>query len=122
MPIQVDWLVEGHVCMIYLSSSVSAADVQAYDEEIMARLNAVSHKVHMIVDLRPLQSLPPIPKLVSLRYFHHPNLGHNLSVGLSSNSIARFIFKLGGQVVGISVKDFASVEEARTYLHQMEGV
>jgi hypothetical protein len=122
MAIQINWLVEGSVCLMHVPASVNMTDVRAYDADLMARLNAASHKLHLIVDVRSLKSLPPVPQLVRLQHPGHPNLGHNLTIGLSNNPVVRFVITMGAQLVGIQHKDFKTLEEARQFLYEMEGV
>ena len=89
---------------------------------MIERLNAASGKIHLIADVRDLKKGPSIREIVDTRHPRHPKLGQVLTIGLTRNVIGRFFFTWGAQVAGFQYKDFDSLEKARAYLHEAEGV
>jgi hypothetical protein len=122
MPFSSEWLVEGSLCYVTLSGQLTAEDMRQYDDQVCRYLETAPEKMHFIADLRHLTSLPPLGSMVGLKHLSHPRLGRGLTVGLTSNPVGRFLVSMGAQIVGVKQKDFNTLEEARSYLHQMEGI
>jgi hypothetical protein len=117
-----EWLVEGQLCHAGLPSVFDEAALRDYDNRLIQWLDNAPGKVHIIADFRGVKSLPPLRTLVGLRHPYHARLGYGITIGLTQNAVARFLITMGGQVMGMHHRDFDTLNQARAFLSQMEGI
>ena len=121
MNIDLEWIIENRVCLMVTPKAVTAMDLQKLDHDLSQWLDEASEQLHLIADLRRLNTIPPIKSLIALNYVHHPRLGQMLTVGITNNPLARFIITSGTQIMRLNYKDFNTTEEALAYLKKKEG-
>ncbi|GEM_PF-2234175 len=117
-----EWIVEDLVCKVALPQNITDSILDEYDQVLLDVLEHMTHKIHLIVDLRLIKNMPNLNLARKMKHPYHPNIGRVLMVGLNINPIARFMASLLAQMAGISYKSFATYEETFAYLNQMEGI
>lgn len=122
MPITVEWLVDGRVCFVTLPSIVDDETIERHEFAMSGWLDNAKGDVYVIADVSALKKVLSLRQIIMLKHMRHPRLTHAMTVGLSLNPMARFVVPLVAQTVGLQYKDFASREEARTYISEMLGV
>lgn len=122
MRIILEWLVEGRLCHAALPAVLDEGIILDYDSRLVRWLDDAPGKVHIIADFRSVKSLPPLRTLVGLRHPYHPRLGYGMTIGITQNSVIRFLITMGGQVMGMHHRDFDTVNEARDFISKMEGI
>jgi hypothetical protein len=122
MSIDVDWVIEGRLLHVVFPVVLESSLLREYDEQMVARLENAPGKVHFIADLSVIKTMPNLSVMVGLRHPYHHRLGYGLTVGLTRNPVGRFLISMGAQVMGVHQRDFNTFNEARSYLHEMEGI
>jgi hypothetical protein len=121
MAITVDWLVKGRVCYITLPSVVDDEALQNHEIAMSHWLDQAEDNVYVIADVSAMKKVLSLKQIIILKHMRHPRLTHAMTVGLSLNPMARFVVPLVAQTVGLQYKDFATREEARTYISEVLG-
>lgn len=122
MSYTIEWLLTDHILAIVLPVVFDNPVAQAYDRELVERLDKASQPLHLIVDFRPVKVHAGVQILSAWKHTRHPNRGRIVTIGIAGNPVTRFIARLGAQVTRSSLYDVRSFEEACAYLQETEGL
>jgi len=76
MPIEMDWIIERRVVFIQMCDTLTADDVDSWDQQAMQFLDAIHNgPVCILVDQTDLKSLRGFNRLVTMRVLRHPRIG-----------------------------------------------
>jgi hypothetical protein len=119
---QFEWLVEDQVCKVVMPEDFKDEIFEEYDRMLVDVLDRMTHKIHLVADLRAVKTTANMTQARKLKHPFHPNMGRVLMIGLQTNPIVRFLASFVAQVAGVSYKSFSTYEEAVAYLERMEGI
>jgi hypothetical protein len=114
---EMGWLVEDRVRLLRLPKHFSTEAFQTYDRETCDLLETLPHPLfHVILDVRIVESFPPLSVCLGMRSIRHPRVGWILSVGAAKNALMRFFLSAVVGATRIRYKDCQSLEEAMSFL------
>lgn len=121
MPYGVTWLVEGQLLLLNSWEKMTLAELGDMDTRIGAMLDASqSPLVHGIHDHSRSTQIPSAKDLMKLKSGSHPRVGWLLFVGLN-NKLLKFFVSATGQVFGLRLRFVDSVDEALTFLQDIDS-
>src|SRR4051812_41788769 len=89
--IRVTWLVEDQILQLQVGGTAEAADGTPetdFDTVILRYLNVASHTLHLVDLLNPVQSHPPVTRLMSMQHPRHPRMGYIVVVNRAATPMA----------------------------------
>jgi hypothetical protein len=111
------WLVDGWVRLLTLTGDVDSETFQAYDRDTSAMMDTMTRPLfHVIVDVRKLESFPPLNVCLGMTSIRHPRMGWMISVGATKNALMRFFLTVVVTAARIRYKDFEHIDEAVAFL------
>jgi hypothetical protein len=119
MNYEVSWLIPDHVLSVILPETCTSTNMQALDADVISVLDAASHTIHVLVDLRPMKNYPSFDTSRKMKYFKHARMGELIVIGMTLSPALSFLGRLFGKSVGINFKDFPTPEDAQAYVYAM---
>lgn len=121
MSVGVTWLVEGHLLLLNSWGNVNVAELAAMDDRINEMLtNATVPLVHGIHDHSKALQIPSAKDLMKVKAGHNPRVGWLIIIGLD-NKLMKFFVSVAGQVLNIRLRFMNSLDEALTFLQDIDG-
>jgi hypothetical protein len=114
------WLVENRVRLAVFTGSLSREDMMAADNRVLSALEASDHKIHLVLDVRHLQSSPSLNDCLRMRHIFHTNVGWYLTIGATKNAVARMFVSMLMALARVKYKDTRSLEEAYLFLRTVD--
>jgi hypothetical protein len=115
--LQMQWLVEDRVRLLTLPSHFTTELFQAFDQENCIMMDKLPYPLfHVIMDVRILETFPPLGVCLKMRSIRHARMGWMLSVGAATNPLMRFFLIAVMSATRIRYKDCESVDEAIRFL------
>jgi hypothetical protein len=122
MPIELTWLLEGHVILHNNVGDILESDMLNVDVPLNAMLDAaISPLVHVLVSTTQQGKAP-----ASLRAFtqatwtRHPRLGWTVIIGLD-HPVLRFVADTAGQIFKMRVRFVKTPSEATAFLQYVDS-
>src|SRR5262245_32944745 len=116
MAYTIGWLIPERVIEVVLPPVCDEAFMKAVDVDLNTMLQSTSQSVSVLYDTRGVEKNPSAQSAFNMSYYKQPNLVRILTIGMTSNPILRFLGSLVGRGMGLQVKDFSTMEEARLWL------
>lgn len=115
------WSVEGRIIRLKLSDVVLESQLSALDKTMTSFLReATTPQVHIIVDIRDLDALPPITALNGMNFLRHHRHGWWVIVGDRPGSIAHNTLHLLGDTYQILHTDKADENAAKNFIQAVD--
>lgn len=114
------WWVEDRVRYTRFIGESKTEDVMAIDARLVNFLNASTHPIHFVVDVRDLIQAPPLSQALKIQHMRHEKTGWVIMVGSKHNSALRFMASVAFKVFGAKYKDCNTPEEAVEFLKQVD--
>jgi hypothetical protein len=108
---QEHWLVPNRVRLAIFEGNMALKDMLEADERVLTALEASERPLFLILDIRALKSFPTLNDCLKMRHIFHKNVGWYLTIGATSNSVAR-IFRY---------KDVRTMDEAWRFLYSIDA-
>ena len=118
--IKFHWLVEGRVIMLVLQGEITAAQLNQYDQDILATFESVEQPIYIIADLRRLTRFPSIGDCLRLKSLRHRNLGTTVMMGAIQNRLLKFFMSAITTILPVSYKDAETFEQAQRYIMSID--
>jgi proteasome lid subunit RPN8/RPN11 len=117
----VTWLIEHKLLLVNTWGKVNVDELSAMDSRISDMLdNSQEPLVHGIHDHTRAESIPSAKDLMQVKAGKHPRVGWLIIVGLD-NKLMKFFVSATGQVLNIRLRFMDTVEEALTFLQDIDS-
>ena len=114
------WWIEGRVRYTRFIGVSRIEDVMSIDERLVDFLDASSHPIHFVVDVRDMTQPPPLTQSLKIGHMRHANTGWVIMVGSQQNAVLRFMASIAFKVFGTKYKECSTLEEAVEFLKQAD--
>ena len=121
MSVGVTWLVEGHLLLLNSWGKVNVNELDTMDIHIGEMLeNSQVPLVHGIHDHSNAEQIPSAKDLMKVKSGTHPRVGWLIIVGLD-DKLMKFFVSATGQVLGLRLRFMKTLEEALTFLQDVDS-
>ncbi len=120
MTVGVTWLVEDKLLFLNSWDKVNVDELMAMDAHIGEMItNSPAPLVHGIHDHSKAQEIPSPKDLLKVKAARHPRVGWLIFIGMD-NKIMKFFLSVAGQSFKIRLRFMDTLEEALTFLQDVD--
>lgn len=121
MPYHVEWHKEPHIVYVKLSGKMTPEDVTGFGAELIELTRHVPEvKVHTLIDVTEIESIPPINSIVQeVRKVLAAYPNRDMSAMYGASTLVRFLAETLLKLTPLRIKLLDTKEEAEAFILQM---
>lgn len=111
--IETHWFVEHRVRLLTAFGHLDLPTVKTFDESTRIMYDGLTERVHVVLDVRSLKTVPPFSELLKTSTLWHKRQDFIVTVGAMRQPMMRLLFTTLLSIARWNYQDVDTVEEAR---------